>query len=154
MAYKPLHEHEPIKALITRDMQAIYDNVLSRSARDGKNWDMRINPADALDVIVNLMFNTGPPGLEAVVLNDSHVLLFSVGNPWWSKTPWLVEQFYIRLARGPSSIALADVDQLARDRNCTSIVFGTSLSADDEALSRLLARAGYQPQSRQLIKEL
>jgi hypothetical protein len=152
--YKPLHEHEPIKALITRDMQTLYDTVLARSSRDGKDWDSRINPSDALDVIVSLMFNAGPPDLEAVVLNDSHLLLFSVGNPWWSKTPWLIEQFYIRLARGTSSAALMAVDQLARDRSCTSIIFGTSLAADDEALSRLLARAGYQPQSRQLIKEL
>lgn len=153
-AYKPLHEHEAIKELITRDMKAIYAAVLSRSERDGKDWNNRVNANDALEVIVSLMFNEGPPGLEAVVLNDSHLLLFSVGNPWWSKTPWLIEQFYIRLARGPSDKALAALDELAADRKCTSIVFGTSMAAKDAALARLLGRAGYTPQSQQLIKEL
>lgn len=154
LTYKPLHEHEAAKAILTKDMRTIYDRVLSTSGRDGKGWDNRINPDDALEIIVALMFNDGPPGLEAVVLNDSHLLLFNVGSPWWSKTPWLIEQFYLRLARGSAPAALAAIDTLAKDRACTSVVFGTSMAANDFALARLLGRAGYSPQSQQLIKEL
>lgn len=129
--------------------------VMQRSVRDGKDWDNRLDIEAALDVFQALADGKEIPGLMAVVLNDSHLLVYALGSPWWTnRKTWLTEQFFIRIGRGSADGAFNDLDEFAKSLGCSSIVMATSLAANDEALGRLYARHGYSPQSSQHIKDL
>jgi hypothetical protein len=130
-------------------------SVMQRSERDGKDWDNRLDIEPALDTFQALADGKEIPGLQAVVLNDSHLLVYGIGHPWWTNhKKWLIEQFFIRIGRGSADAAFHDLDEFAKSLGCSSIVMATSLAASDEALGRLYAKHGYSPQSSQHIKEL
>lgn len=129
--------------------------VMQRSGRDGKDWAARLETDSALAIFQRLADGEDIPGLQAVILNDSHLLVYSLGHPWWTKDKaWLIEQFFIRIGRGPAAGAFHDLDELAKSLGATTVVMATSLAANDQALGRLYARHGYTPQSSQHIKEL
>jgi hypothetical protein len=153
MSYLPLHEHHLTPTLLA-NADIIWRRVLRRSATAGKTWANRIDTDQAVGTMKKLARGESVPGVKAFMLHDSHLFVCSFGSPWWANTPWLIEQFYMRVdvKAGPCPIDV--IDQIAKDNGCTSIVFGSSLSPKDEALGRLLSRSGYSLQSSQFIKEI
>jgi hypothetical protein len=136
-------------------MRDIYAGMVERSAESGKTWATRLEPTQALQAFAKLLDGGElPNGVKAVMLEDSHVLLYAVSSPWWNTDRWLSEQFFIRVGRGSTDKAMAALDSLARGLGCTQIVFATSLAARDVSLSRLLSRFGYSQESTQHIKDL
>jgi hypothetical protein len=135
-------------------MGTVYQQMIARSAESGKDWATRLDANLALARFATLLDGDEVPGIKAVVLGDSHVLLYSISTPWWGGPPWLAEQFYVRVAKGPTSYAMQAVEDLAKDNECKTIVFATSLAARDDGLSRLLRRYGYTQESTQHIKDL
>lgn len=127
--------------------------TLLRADSLDKTWAGRVDKPTALAAVLAALSGTHT-ALRAVVLNDSHVLLYGMGTMWWNPTPMLIEQMFIRVARGDSTAALAAIDLLAASLGAHSIAFGTNLARNDAALSRLLGRAGYTLQSHQLIKDI
>ena len=154
MAAVPFHEY-PHRGELMKRAPEIMDAVMRRSAGKGKDWGGRIDVEGAIAVAQALANGQEIAGLEAYVLNNSHLLIFSMGAPWYAfREVWLIEQFFIRIGRGPLDAALHDLDILARDRSAKRIVMATSLAADDSALGRLYGRNGYRPDSTQHIKDL
>ena len=152
--FTPAHEH-PLAPYLLANCVELYEAMIGRSLRDNKRFADNIDHDAALGTVVSLLQGAELPGINAVILNDSHLLVYSVAQPWFSGTElWLIEQFYMRVGRGNSDAALDAVDDLGRSLGCGRVVFGTSLAASDKALGRLLERRGYSPQSSQLIKEL
>lgn len=153
MAAVPFHLYPHKDALMQRAPE-IAASVMQRSERDGKDWDNRLESEAALAIFQRLADGEDIPGLQAVILNDSHLLVYSLGHPWWCKDKaWMIEQFFIRIDRGPASGAFHDLDELAKSLGCTTVVMATSLAANDQALGRLYAKHGYRPQSSQHFKE-
>lgn len=95
-----------------------------------------------------------PQGLTSVLLNNSHVLLFQVGHPWYSKEDVLYEQLFVRVGSGPLTGALAALDQLAAHYGCTRIMMGSLVTPSDEAYTKLLTPHGYTQAANVLIKEI
>lgn len=152
--FTPAHEH-PLAGYLLENIERLCQEAVHRSRRDGKSFADLIDHEKALATVLGLLRGEQLSGIDAAVLNDSHLLVYSVGAPWFSgEAVWLIEQFYIRVGPGSSTAALAAVDELGRSLGCSAVVFGTSLAASDKALGRLLVRQGYLPQSSQLIKEL
>ncbi len=135
-------------------MSRVYADMMARSSESGKSWATRIDPDLALKQFARLLDGQPVPGVKAVMLGDSHVLLYSVSTPWWGGAPWLAEQFYVRVGRGPVDTAMRAIEQLAEHEQCGTIVFATSLAARDASLSRLLFSYGYSQESTQHIKDL
>jgi hypothetical protein len=129
----------------------LYDKAVERSARDGKKWDTRLDRNEAV-ARARLILNDSIPGVRAYILCDTHLMFASIGKMWWADKPWLIEQWYMRVAPGRSN-PLAAVEKLADDNGCAATVFGTSLAAKDVALGRLLERSGYRIESTQYIKD-
>lgn len=133
----------------------IMASVMQRASGKGKTWENRTDIEAAIAVAQALADGQDIPGLQATVLNNSHLLVYSVGSPWYaSSSKWLIEQFFIRIGRGTVGCALNDLDELARQLGATTVVMATSLAANDAALGRLYAQHGYSSQSSQHFKEL
>lgn len=118
--------------------------------RSQKEWARTVDTAAAVRQVAGLVREAEHNGLSAVVLNNSHLLIYQLGGPWYAPYEKLIiEQFFVRLDKGPTSEALAAIDLLAKDLGATGVVMATSLAANDKALGRLLGRFGYSPMSSQ-----
>lgn len=128
---------------------------MERAGRDGKAFGGLLDMDVAVGVVSLLAEREDVDGLRAVIANDSHLLVFIVAPVWFNPlSRLLVEQFFMRVSRGPHTAALADIEQLARDEGASGVLMATMLAADDEALGRLFARRGYRKQSTQHFLEL
>lgn len=141
----------PLFNSIYESAPQLFDSALARSKRNGKTWDTRLDKEDAV-ARARLILSDEVPGLRAYILCDTHLLFASIGQMWWSSDPWLIEQWYLRVAPGRSD-PLAAVDRLAQDAGCSAVAFGTSLAANDAALGRMLTSKGYRLESTQYIKD-
>ncbi|MES1979735.1 MAG: hypothetical protein V4451_16975 [Pseudomonadota bacterium] len=154
MAAVPFHEY-PHRGELMKRAPEIMDAVLRRSAGKGKDWEGRMDTEAAIEIAQALADGQDIPGLQATVLNNSHLVIYSLGSPWYACTKvWFIEQFFIRIGRGPVACALHDLEDLARALGASTIVMATSLAANDSALGRLYAQHGYSGQSTQHFKEL
>lgn len=153
--YTYAHYH-PMAGTLIANAETIYREVVDRSKRYGKHFHKMVDEPSAVYVIKELL--RGSPssaGLNAVVLNDSHLLVYAQGPLWFTGgSSWLLEQFYVRIGKGCARSALASIDELASDLGCTGIVMATSLAAKDSALGRLFESSGYSHQSSQFLKVL
>lgn len=148
--WQAAREHE-LYQQIWDAVPELFDKAVQRADRDGKHWAQRLSKDEAVAKVRGIL-DGEVAGVYAIVLADTHLMFVSVGNVWWSDKPWLLEQWYMRIAPGRSD-PLAAVDELAKDLGCSTVVFGTSLSPNDRALGRLLERSGYQLESTQYIKD-
>ena len=154
MAPIPFHLHPQRAELLARGPEMARE-VLARAGRDGKPSGCLVDVDAALRVFSLLAEHEDVGGIRAAIVNDSHFFAYSVGPMWFNPLePWLLEQFFMRVGRGSTSQALADIEQMGRDLGCKGVLMATSLAANDEALGRLLARFGYAPQSSQHYKDL
>jgi len=155
--YTLLSQH-PLAEVLWAQRDRLFDQLIERSSRDGKTWGTRTDKEAAWGKLLPLFFQPATTlqqgQLAGWVLNDSHLVFCSLGSPWWTEDVWFIEQFFLRVGKGSNTAAMLALDILALDLGATTIVFGTSLAANDAALGRLLGRAGYTPQSQQYIKEL
>lgn len=149
--WQPAREH-PLYQQIWDAVPELFDKAVQRADRDGKHWAHRLTK-DAAVAKVRGILDDEVAGIYAVVLADTHLMFVSVGNMWWSEKPWLIEQWYMRVAPGRSD-PMAAIDKMAADLGCESIAFGTSLAPNDRALGRLLERSGYRLESTQYIKDV
>lgn len=95
-------------------------------------------------------------GLRAVVILDSYLLLYTVGESWWVSSRVLCEEFLLAVRDDvrPFADALAIIESLAKDFGCGAVCIGTAASPSNEVYSRLLQRSGYKPLAYQLVKEV
>lgn len=145
----PFHEWDGRDVLL-EGAPVVLDAIIARAQ---KEWSRTLSREDALLTLRNLGKGTSPYGLQATVLNDSHLLLWTLGSPWYAPSErWITEQFYVRIGKGSSKDAFVAIDALARNVGATGVVMATSLAADDSALGRLLASNGYSGMSSQHFK--
>ena len=96
--YTPAHEH-PLAGFLIENSANLYASMINRSTSKGKMFADNINHEAAVDAVVGLIKGEpSPHGISAVILNDSHLLVYSVGQPWFGGgETWLIEQFYMRV---------------------------------------------------------
>jgi hypothetical protein len=129
--------------------------VFARSERDGKTWAQFLDAQACIDLFAWLAVHEELQGLRCVIVNDSHLLAYCVAPMWFAPDkPLLVEQFFMRVARGSSDAAMEDVKQLARDNGCAAVLMATMLAPDDDALGRLYERHGGVKHSTQYLMEI
>lgn len=148
----PFCQHPRRRELIAQapEMAA---GVLARAAAGGKGWGALLDLDACLGVFRMLSEQEACGELRAVVVNDSHFLVYSVGAPWFMPgLSLLVEQFFMRIGRGVGDKALHEIERFAKSLGCKGILMATSLAASDAALGRLLGRAGYAQESSQHLK--
>lgn len=145
----PLHAWQGLSNFLANS-EATLDAIIKRSQKD---WARALDRPAALAVMHKLAQDNGPYGLQATVLNDSHLLVWTFGGPWYAPTEkWITEQFFLRLGRGSTDAAFDAIDLLKERTGASGVIMATSLAKNDEALGRLLARHGYMPMSSQHFK--
>lgn len=149
LSLTPLHDWDGLPDLLSNS-EATLAAVIKRAEKD---WSKKLTQKEALDTLQMLATDRGPYGLQATVLNDSHLLIWSFDAPWYAaKERWIIEQFFVRIGRGPSDKAFAAIDLLSDKLSATGVLMATSLAADDSALGRLYQKHGYAPMSQQYLK--
>ncbi len=154
MAAVPLHQH-PRRHDIVDAMRQRAPAIMARSSRSGKTWAAIVDVDAALEIFEWLCENESYAELlRAVIVGESHFLAYAVSPMWFAPgRPWLVEQFFLRVAPGDHLLAMADIDQLAQSVGARGTVMATMLAPDDEALGRLFEQDGYRKQCSQYLKE-
>lgn len=142
----PLSEHPD-----RDDILIAADTILDRMiARANKTWTQSIDKEQALNAFFGLYQGQHPYGLNAVVVNNSHVLIYQIGSVWYNPlTPIVLVQLYVRVNKGSGKEALAAVKSLAQEEGAAGVIMATSFAKNDPALGRLLAQEGYAPMSQQ-----
>lgn len=83
--------------------------------------------------------------VDAVVINESYLLVFSVVKPWYSKNKTvLCEDLVLRIGKGSSfSDVIATMEDLAEVNECDAIITGGALARSSRAITRLYQRFGF-----------
>lgn len=147
--YTYVHQHKDY-ALIRRNLQE-YVLGLTEGAK-AKGWGtgsvarLLHYAEDAAD---------GKGEFQAVVLADTHILMFQLSDIWWLDGDAIVEYSFFRYKPGGNvdDVYLA-MEQLARNYGAKQIVIASSASVSDKAYARLLVRQGFTQGSIQFIKEI
>jgi len=91
-------------------------------------------------VVDNILDHT----YTSVVLDDSYLLIYNVGSPWYSTSSVLVEEMVLRLQPGSHFSVVTDyLDDLAEHYDCDLILVGGALSRSSRAITRLYQRQGF-----------
>ena len=94
--------------------------------------------------------------VDAVVINESYLLVFSVVKPWYSKNrSILCEDLVLRIGSGSSfRDVVAALEHLADLNECNAIITGGALARSSRAITRLYQRFGFvlEDGAPQLIK--
>lgn len=154
MSVVPLHQHPARHDLMARAPQ-MCAAVFERSARDGKTWATFLDADACIATFAWLAEQEDLQGLRCAIVNDSHLLAYCVAPMWFAPTkPLLVEQFFLRVGRGSSDEAMAQIKLFALEQGCAGVLMATMLAPDDEALGRLYERHGGRQHSSQYLMEL
>lgn len=152
-SFRPARLDDPLVADWLAGGEGRFNAILRRADSRGKTWGKRMAYSDVLAAL-QLICADAHPVIKAVILDNTHIFIYGVGPVWWdSKTNWLLEQFFARIAPGDSDPMRA-IDELAAHLGCKYIAFGTSLASQDAALGRYLEAAGYSQQSAHYVKEI
>jgi hypothetical protein len=94
--------------------------------------------------------------VDAVVINESYLLVFSVVKPWYSKNRIILcEDLVLRIGKGSCfRDVIATMEHLADINECDAIITGGALARSSRAITRLYQRFGFvlEDGSPQLIK--
>lgn len=154
MTFVPLRKH-PRKGEILAAIPALAFKVLSRSREGGKDWAPMVDLRAVTRAYEAMAMGHIRDGLKTAILNDSHLITYSMGSPWYAPRQFfLIEQFFIRIAPGPTDLAFAALDDLAKEEEADAIVMATAFAPNDADLAATYARYGYSQQSTQHIKQL
>jgi hypothetical protein len=154
VACVPFHLHPMRHDLLARGPE-LAAAAFDRSARDGKTWNQMLSVDACVQVFRALAEVEDVGGLRCVIANDSHLFAYCITEFWFMPgAKVLAEQFMLRVARGPSTVALDQIEAMGKDAGCRYVLMATTLAASDQALGRLFARRGYSLQSSQHLKEI
>lgn len=146
--------YERNMAVVDRGIpKRLFQRSLDRADREDKSFTSGLNPDECYDIFLGLCRGEYMDGLQGVVLNDTHLFLYTVSRLWFKKGDWLIEQFYMRLNPRLIGNPLETLTGFARALDVQGIIFATMM-ANDNALGSLLQGAGYTQQSTQYVKEL
>lgn len=147
--YVYVHQHKDY-AHIRRNLQQ-YVLGLTEGAR-AKGWatsycDRLLRIAeDAAD---------GTGEFQAVVLADTHILMFQLSDVWWLDGDAIVEYSFFRYKEGGNvDDVYRAMEQLARNYGAKQVVIASSASVSDKAYARLLRQQGFTQGSIQFVKEI
>lgn len=114
-----------------------------------KRWAETIDPYVVLASIM-----TG--AIPAVIVNETYLVVYVVGSPWYTYKRVLEEQVVIRIYPGPGILneVVTALEDIAAKSNCIGVSVGTALADNDVALCRLYERRGFQTECISLYKPL
>lgn len=112
-----------------------------------KDWFHLVDVDKVLDAVL-----TGDE--NSCIVDDSYLVVFAVGRPWYGSTVLVEEKLVLRLPGATASFSsvTALLDRIAASTSAAGVVVGTALAPVDEALARLYKRQGYSTQSQSLAK--
>lgn len=147
--YSYVHQHKDYP-LIRRNLQQFVLG-LTEGAR-AKGW--------AAGSVARLLHYAedaadGKGEFQAVVLADTHILMFQLSEVWWLDGDAIVEYAFFRYKDGGNvnDVYLA-MEQLARNYKAKQVIIASSASVSDKAYARLLRSQGFVQGSIQLVKEI
>lgn len=122
-------------------------------AKQHKSWLSQYT-LDDLGFIVDAIYD--PANMTAVIVEETFLLGFTVSTPWYSKHPFLFEEFMLRLNgnRVRFKAVVEAMEALAYVNQCAGIASGTSFSNHDEALSSRMQALGFERDAVRLFKPM
>lgn len=131
-----------------KDYRAMRTAALSVEKRtEGLRWHRHIDIFKCMEAVVKGEVNS-------VVVEDTYLLLYHFGTPWYSKDVMLEEQLVLKIHEGGgrfSDIPRA-LEGLAKHHGAVGVFTGTALASSNRALSRLYQREGFTPEAVALYK--
>lgn len=93
--------------------------------------------------------------LLAAIVDDSYLVVFTIGAPWYTDELVLEELGILTLGRGGDfAVVTRFLEDAAKANGCVMVAVGTALSRENEALARKYKRQGYLTEAYQLIKPI
>lgn len=92
---------------------------------------------------------------DSFIVEDSFLVVYDVGNPWYSTDLILNELLVLRLNdKADFSVVPAFLEQQALEAGCRIIAAGTALARHDRSLEYLYSSHGFKTEAFTLTKEL
>lgn len=84
-------------------------------------------------------------GVDALILDEAFLVVYGVGQPWYSERVFLEEKMILRIGKGSNFSAVCDLlDDLAEEHEANDILVGGALAKHQRALSRMYQARGYE----------
>jgi len=88
------------------------------------------------------------------VVEESFLVYYEVGVPWYATDRVLSEQLVLRLRPGADFDCVPRfLEQEALRHGCRLVIAGTAFAVSDGALTRMYGRRGFRPEATTLVKE-
>lgn len=83
--------------------------------------------------------------VDAVVIDESYLLVYAVVKPWYSKNSYVVsEELVLRIGKGSHfGSVVHTLEEIAKLHDCDAIVTGGALARSSRAITRMYQRYGY-----------
>lgn len=122
-------------------------------AKAKKSWLSQYTVDDADDLVSRIY---DPNNMTVCIVADTFLLGYTVETPWYSKHPFLFEQFMLRLNgnRVRFNTVVEAMEALAFVNQCAGICSGTSFSPNDEALASRMQALGFERDAVRLFKPM
>lgn len=92
---------------------------------------------------------------HAYVVNESYLVVYELGIPWYSSSLMLSEQLVLQLSSNSDfAVVPSFLEQAGREAGASLVETGTALAKSDAALASLYKRAGFTQAALALTKEL
>lgn len=83
-------------------------------------------------------------GVDSLILDEAFLVVYGVGQPWYSDRVFLEERMVLRIGEGSKFSAVCDLlDDLAEEHNANDIIVGGALAKHPRALVRMYQARGY-----------
>ena len=132
-------------------VKTLTSRLLSRCKPE---WKTRFDQDKIELMVTGALCGQKPYGMQAVLLNHSHLLIYTTGHTWYNQARVLDEQLMVRVSEGSFTDALAALDLLVKDECCDYVTLGTLLSHNDAAYTRLAEQNGFTLAANILLKEV
>lgn len=118
--------------------------------------DYKLNPVKGIHKILSadIAFDNLVNMENVWIVEESYLVVFDIGIPFYSDALVLQELLVLRLSSGDFSCVTAFMEQQAREAGCAMVVAGTALTHCDKALASLYHRYGFKTEALTIVKEL
>jgi hypothetical protein len=139
LMYSPKVSPSRLRKPVDTDRLRIYCQIeKARQEVAGSDITKLSNAAYATEMIVQ-------GGVDSVILDEAYLVVYSVGQPWYSDRIFLQENMVLRIGEGSNFSAVCDLlDDLAQHAGANDILVGGALAKYPRALIRLYKSRGYE----------
>ena len=137
-----------------RALETAEDLIREICAKSTKSWVRMVDPETVIDYLWDTLQGSTEHNISLV---DGYLIVWYVGQPWWSNDKILQEDLVLKVApdtKADFATVVNFLQDMAEQLCCSGIGAGTAFSDRDPALVRVYQKHGFKLEASQLFKEL